>query len=72
MFRCKRDTWQTGADGVEERIIEEIETIFELGPVTLPAYPTTTVAARSKQATQEQKKPITKDKYFYKKQLRTK
>ena len=71
MFCCTRHTWSMGADGKEERIIEEIETIYELGPVTFPAYNTTTVAARSKQAAQEQK-PIKKDKYFYKKQLRSK
>ena len=68
MFITKRDSWGTGADGVEEREILEIEKLYELGPVTFPAYQTTTVAARSKDLS----KPIEpkKDKYFYLKQLR--
>jgi HK97 family phage prohead protease len=67
MFRTKKDSWGTGADGVEEREILEVEKIFELGPVTFAAYPTTTVAARSKAAAQQEQKPTKKDKYYYKK-----
>jgi HK97 family phage prohead protease len=70
MFRVKTDSWSSGADGVDEREILEIEKLYELGPVTFPAYQTTTVAARSK----DMSKPteIKKDKYYYKKQLRLK
>jgi hypothetical protein len=70
MFRVKTDSWSTGADGVDEREILEIEKLYELGPVTFPAYQTTTVAARSK----DMSKPAEakKDKYYYKKQLRKK
>jgi HK97 family phage prohead protease len=70
MFRVKTDSWSTGADGVDEREILEIEKLYELGPVTFPAYQTTTVAARSK----DMSKPTEakKDKYYYKKQLRKK
>jgi HK97 family phage prohead protease len=70
MFRVKTDSWSTGADGVDEREILEIEKLYELGPVTFPAYQTTTVAARSK----DMSKPteVKKDKYYYKKQLRLK
>jgi HK97 family phage prohead protease len=70
MFRVKTDSWSSGADGVDEREILEIEKLYELGPVTFPAYQTTTVAARSK----DMSKPteVKKDKYYYKKQLRLK
>lgn len=70
MFRVKKDSWSSGVDGVDEREILEIEKLYELGPVTFPAYQTTNVAARSKDAS----KPVQpkKDKYYYKKQLRIK
>jgi HK97 family phage prohead protease len=70
MFRVKTDSWSSGADGVDEREILEIEKLYELGPVTFPAYQTTTVAARSR----DMSKPteVKKDKYYYKKQLRLK
>ena len=70
MFRVKTDSWSTGEDGVEQREILEIEKLYELGPVTFAAYPTTSVAARSRDLS----KPIEakKDKYYYKKQLRLK
>lgn len=72
MFRTKSDSWSVGEDGVGQRVIEEVETLFELGPVTFPAYNTTSVAARSKAAAMPEIRSEKKDKYFYKKQLRTK
>jgi len=54
-----------------EKVAENIGLgFYELGPVTFPAYQTTTVAARSK----DMSKPteVKKDKYYYKKQLRLK
>lgn len=70
MFRVKTDSWSTGADGVDEREILEIEKLYELGPVTFAAYPTTTVAARSRDLSKPAE--VKKDKYYYKKQLRIK
>ena len=70
MFRVKTDSWSTGADGVDEREILEIEKLYELGPVTFPAYQTTTVAARSRDMSKPAEEK--KDKYYYKKQLRLK
>ena len=70
MFRVKTDSWFTGADGVDEREILEIEKLYELGPVTFAAYPTTTVAARSRDLSKPAE--VKKDKYYYKKQLRIK
>jgi HK97 family phage prohead protease len=70
MFMVRKDSWGESADGVEEREILEIETLYELGPVTFPAYQTTTVAARSRNLSKPTE--AKKDKYFYKKQLRKK
>ena len=70
MFRVKSDSWSTGEDGVDQREILEIEKLYELGPVTFAAYPTTTVAARSKDMSKPKEEK--KDKYYYKKQLRIK
>lgn len=70
MFRVKTDSWSTGEDGVDQREILEIEKLYELGPVTFAAYPTTTVAARSRDLSKPAE--VKKDKYYYKKQLRIK
>ena len=70
MFMVRKDSWGESADGVEEREILEIETLYELGPVTFPAYQTTTVAARSRNLSKPSE--AKKDKYYYKKQLRKK
>jgi len=70
MFIVRKDSWGESADGVEEREILEIETLYELGPVTFPAYQTTTVAARSRNLSKPTE--AKKDKYYYKKQLRKK
>lgn len=70
MFRVKSDSWSTGEDGVDQREILEIEKLYELGPVTFAAYPTTTVAARSRDLSKPTE--VKKDKYYYKKQLRIK
>jgi HK97 family phage prohead protease len=70
MFIVRKDSWGESADGVEEREILEIEKLYELGPVTFPAYQTTTVAARSRNLSKPTE--AKKDKYYYKKQLRKK
>ncbi len=40
------DSWSTGAAGTSRREIHQIGTLFDIGPVTYPAYPDTAVAAR--------------------------
>ncbi len=40
------DTWRENKDGVIERTIERVERLFDVSPVTFPAYPDTAVAAR--------------------------
>lgn len=40
-------TWKKGADGVWERTLEAIGTLYDVGPVTFPFYPDTAVGVRS-------------------------
>ncbi|MHC4193865.1 MAG: HK97 family phage prohead protease [Planctomycetota bacterium] len=46
-FRVAEDDWKYLKDGTVQRTIMEIDQLFDVGPVTYPAYPDTTVAARS-------------------------
>ena len=46
-FTTKIDEWTYVDDGPDRREIVEVEELFDVGPVTYPAYPDTTVAARS-------------------------
>ena len=48
MFSVKKDTWSRAkGEDIEERVIDEVDQLVELGPVTMPAYPDTTAAKRS-------------------------
>lgn len=50
-FTVRRDEWITARDeGKDLRIIHEIEEVFDVGPVTFPAYTDTSVALRSRDA----------------------
>ena len=51
-FTVKRDKWESPEkEGDPEiRTIIEVKEIFDVSPVTFPAYPDTTVAKRSKDA----------------------
>ena len=46
-FRTAEDDWKNNEDGTVERTIIKIGALYDVGPVTYPAYPDTTVAARS-------------------------
>lgn len=46
-FTTAEDDWKYLEDGSVERTIIKIGELFDVGPVTYPAYPDTTVAARS-------------------------
>lgn len=45
-FRVTKDDWQTGADGVDERTIREVE-LLEVSATAFPAYTATDAAVRS-------------------------
>jgi len=46
-FTTLEDDWKYLEDGKIERTIVKVGQLFDVGPVTYPAYPDTTVAARS-------------------------
>jgi len=46
-FTTEEDDWKYLKDGSVERTIVKVGELFDVGPVTYPAYPDTTVAARS-------------------------
>jgi HK97 family phage prohead protease len=60
-FRVAKDEWST-RDGKDHRRIKKLQRWYDVGPVTYPAYPDTTVAARSleeiKKQNKDQNKPI--------------
>jgi hypothetical protein len=45
-FRCENDTWEKMPDGTILRTLLEVE-LFDVGPVTYPAYRAATVGVRS-------------------------
>ena len=49
-FTVAEDEWKNNEDGTSERTIVKIRELFDVGPVTYPAYPDTTVAVRSLEA----------------------
>ncbi|MFE6080711.1 HK97 family phage prohead protease [Streptomyces virginiae] len=60
-FRADDDDWAKGPDGMPLRTITRMR-VFELGPVLNPAYPDTTVAARSMRAAPSVSPPHTTEK----------
>lgn len=55
-FRVKNDRWEK-RDGMDVRVIEKVERLYDISLVTYPAYPDTDVAMRSWQAFKETIKP---------------
>jgi HK97 family phage prohead protease len=52
-FTTAEDDWKYNEDSTVERTIIKIGELFDVGPVTYPAYPDTTVAVRSLDAFKE-------------------
>lgn len=48
-FTVEKDEWEYRKDGSAIRTITEFGELFDVGPVTYPAYPATTVSARAKE-----------------------
>ena len=47
-FTVEKDEWEFKSDGPDKREITKVKRLFDVSPVTYPAYPDTTVAQRSK------------------------
>lgn len=45
-FTIQEDEWEKRADGVALRTIKKVKRLYDVSPVTYPAYPDTTVAVR--------------------------
>lgn len=52
-FTVKNDRWYTNTDGLTIREIVEVDELFDVSPVTYPAYTDTDVSARTKEALAE-------------------
>jgi HK97 family phage prohead protease len=52
-FTTAEDDWKYNEDGTVQRTIVKVGELFDVGPVTFPAYPDTSVAARSLDAFRE-------------------
>jgi phage head maturation protease len=48
-FKIKEDSWTDRADGTFTRSIKSVSRLFDISPVTYPAYEDTAVALRSKE-----------------------
>lgn len=46
-FTTEKDEWEYTDEGPDRREIVEVKELFDIGPVTYPAYPDTSVAARA-------------------------
>ena len=46
-FTVLEDKWEYRENDISERTIQKVGELFDVGPVTYPAYPDTSVAARS-------------------------
>jgi HK97 family phage prohead protease len=73
MFTVKEQTWKyTEDDEADERTIEKVGSLIELGPVTMPAYPDTSAAKRSHEENKPQQKVDVEDLQYKAKALRKK
>jgi len=55
-FTVEEDEWKNKKDGSAERTITKVRQLFDVGPVTFPAYPDTDVAVRSLEKFREERK----------------
>lgn len=56
-FTVEKDEWEYKEDGKAIRTITQFGELFDVGPVTYPAYPATTVSARAKAMAEKREEP---------------
>jgi HK97 family phage prohead protease len=71
-FTVASETWENQEDGSILRTINKVDKLFDVGPVTYPAYPDTTVAARSLSAYLDGKEKEKKEKEAVEQKAKTK
>lgn len=70
-FTISEEKWVRGEEGEPNlRVIEKIKRLYDVAPVTYPAYPQTSVAARSMQKFEVDSDEVKKDKILRDKELR--
>lgn len=57
-FTVVKDQWEALPDGRDKRTILEVGQLFDVSPVTYPAYATTEATARSRPSKQEEKEEV--------------
>lgn len=57
-FTIKEDSWEEREDGLPLRHIRQIDKVYDVSPVTYPAYEQTSVTARSFQAFQDENNQV--------------
>jgi len=68
-FRVKDADWET-KDGKDHRTLRSVE-LFDVGPVTFPAYPDTAVAVRSCEQWKKEREPVVTIRDFGREQQQT-
>jgi uncharacterized protein len=64
-FIVEKDEWEEQENGEDLRIIHKVKRLFDVSPVTFPAYPDTDVAKRSHDQFAEEHKEEVKDEFDY-------
>lgn len=71
-FTVEKDSWKDGEKGMEIRTIEKVGRLFDVSPVSIPAYPTAndlSIAQRSRMINKDKTKMKNEVEYEYKRSL---
>lgn len=68
-FTVEKETWTQEEGEMDKREILEVKRLYDLGPVTFPAYPDTTVAKRNFERFKEEREKTYNNLYHYKVRL---
>ena len=71
-FQVEKDSWKDTSKGTEIRTIEKVSRLFDVSPVSIPAYPTANdlaIAQRSRMIHKDKTKIDGENRYEYKRSL---